>query len=152
MTAPAAPRPPRTRTHPESVEQRLFVQRWRLHPFTSKLPACAVPNGGRRDEREAAILKAEGVSAGVPDWLCFQPGTTRVHGRLQSVVGLALEFKRPDKPPRIALEQREWHEHLRACGWRVEIVRSMAEAWWVVEDCYEPELRPPQGPRPGSPR
>jgi hypothetical protein len=142
-------KPARKRTYPESVEQRLFVQRWRLHPFTSKLPACAVPNGGRRSAREAAILKAEGVSAGVPDWLCFHPGMMP-HGT--PCVGLALEFKRPDKPARTTLEQREWHDHLRQCGWRVEIVRSAAEAWWVVEACYEPDLRPPQLPRPGLSR
>jgi hypothetical protein len=131
MTAPAtAPRKPR---HPESVEQRLFVQRWRLDPHTKHWPACAVPNGGRRSPREAAILKAEGVSRGVPDWLCFRPGHMP-HGT--SCVGLAIEFKRPDKRTKPTPEQLAWHQQLTACGWRVEIARSADEAWAIVRDTY----------------
>lgn len=127
---PALPRRPR---HPESVEQRLFIQRWRLNPTTSSWPACAIPNGGRRHPREAAILKAEGVSRGAPDWLCFMPGWM-MHGT--SCVGLALEFKRPDKRVRASPEQVAWHHQLRSCGWRVEIVRSAEEAWAVVAATY----------------
>jgi hypothetical protein len=131
VTAPAAtPRKPR---HPESVEQRLFVQRWRLDPRTRDWPACAVPNGGRRGIVEASILKAEGVSRGVPDWLCFRPGHMP-HGT--PCTGLALEFKRPDKRVRATPEQLAWHQQLRACGWRVEIARSAEEAWAIVSDTY----------------
>ena len=48
---------------------------------------CAVPNGGRRDKREAIMLKASGTVAGVPDILIFEetPG---------GKVGTALEMKR----------------------------------------------------------
>lgn len=131
MTAPApAPRKPR---HPESEVQRAFVARWRLDPRTRDWPACAVPNGGRRGVREASILKAEGVSRGVPDWLCFKPGTL-LHGT--PCVGLALEFKRPDKPSRPTTEQLAWHRDLRACGWRVEIVTTPEQAWDVVRATY----------------
>jgi hypothetical protein len=131
VTAPAAtPRKPR---HPESVEQRLFIQRWRLDPRTQHWPACAVPNGGRRSPREAAILKAEGVSRGVPDWLCFRPGHMP-HGT--PCTGLAIEFKRPDKRTRATPEQLAWHQQLTACGWRVEIARSAEEAWAIVSDTY----------------
>jgi hypothetical protein len=131
MTAPAtAPRKPR---HPESEVQRAFVARWRLDPRTKHWPACAVPNGGRRGIVEASILKAEGVSRGVPDWLCFRPG----HGAYGTpCVGLAIEFKRPDKRTRATPEQLAWHQQLRACGWRVEIARSAEEAWAIVSDTY----------------
>jgi hypothetical protein len=131
MTAPtAAPRKPR---HPESEVQRAFVARWRLDPRTRDWPACAVPNGGRRGIVEASILKAEGVSRGVPDWLCFRPGHMP-HGT--PCTGLAIEFKRPDKRTRATPEQLAWHQQLRACGWRVEIARSAEEAWAIVSDTY----------------
>jgi hypothetical protein len=130
------PAPRRRVRHPESVEQRSFIERWRLNPTTSSWPACAIPNGGRRNPREAAILKAEGVSRGAPDWLCFMPGSQRVSGRLAPAVGLALEFKRPDKRVRASPEQVAWHHQLRSCGWRVEIVRSADEAWQVVSETY----------------
>jgi hypothetical protein len=131
VTAPtAAPRKPR---HPESEVQRAFVARWRLDPRTRDWPACAVPNGGRRGIVEASILKAEGVSRGVPDWLCFRPGTMP-HGT--PCVGLAIEFKRPDKRTRATPEQLAWHQQLRACGWRVEIARTAEEAWAIVAHTY----------------
>lgn len=120
----AAPR----RRHPESAEQRLFVQRVRLDPRTRTLPCCAVPNGGKRGVVEAAILKAEGVARGVPDWLCFtpRPGSTLD-------VGLALEFKTA-RSGRVSPDQAWWHAALRDCGWRVEIVTTAEGAWTVLCD------------------
>ena len=73
------------------------------------------------------------MSRGVPDWLCFRPGHMP-HGT--SCVGLALEFKRPDKRVPASPEQVAWHGHLREAGWRVEIVRSTDEAWQVVSETY----------------
>lgn len=110
--------------HLESVEQRLFVQRFRLDPRTRELPACAIPNGGRRGPREAAILKAEGVSAGAPDWVLFVPTI--------NLTGLALEFKSPTGAGRLTPAQAEWHERLRAQGWSVHLVKSAVEAWDVL--------------------
>ena len=130
------PAPRRRVRHPESAEQRLFVARFRMDPRTRHWPACAVPNGGRRNARDAAVLKAEGVSRGVPDWLCFLPGLQLVGGRPTVAVGLALEFKRPDKRVRASPEQLAWHSHLREAGWRVEIVRSAEEAWAVLAATY----------------
>ena len=108
--------------HLESVEQRLFVQRVRLDPRTRDLPACAIPNGGRRGPREAAILKAEGVSAGAPDWVLMAP-----RGQF---VGLALEFKGP--AGRVSPAQAAWHDTLRRERWAVYIVKSAEEAWNVL--------------------
>lgn len=110
--------------HLESVEQRLFVQRFRLDPRTRELPACAIPNGGRRGPREAAILKAEGVSAGAPDWVLFVPR--------DRYAGLALEFKSPTGAGRLTPAQASWHERLRAQGYAVYLVKSAAGAWDVL--------------------
>lgn len=49
--------------------------------------AYAVPNGGRRDKREAARFKAEGVKPGVPDVVIPIP-CGQQHG-------LYIEFKKP---------------------------------------------------------
>lgn len=126
--APALPPTPGRRQHPESAEQRQFVQRVRLDYRTRDLPCCAVPNGGKRGVVEAARLKAEGVSRGVPDWLCFAPRP----GSSQDI-GLALEFKAP-RSGRVGPDQAWWHAALRACGWRVEIVTSAKGAWTVLCD------------------
>lgn len=51
--------------HSESAEQRAYFDWAALHPHARD--AFAVPNGGRRNKREAARMKGEGVRAGVPD-------------------------------------------------------------------------------------
>jgi hypothetical protein len=114
--------------HLESEQQRLFVARFRLDPRTRDWPACAIPNGGRRGKIEASILKAEGVSAGAPDWVCFkQPG---------GYYGLALEFKSPTGKGRLTDTQRKWHDALISEGWRVAVVITADEAWAVLCDTY----------------
>lgn len=50
----------------ESQTQRAYAQWARFHPIACK--GYAVPNGGARSKVTAAILKAEGVKPGVPDW------------------------------------------------------------------------------------
>lgn len=49
----------------ESNHQRAYFRWARLHPVARR--AFAIPNGGARSKITAAILKAEGVTAGVPD-------------------------------------------------------------------------------------
>ena len=111
----------------ESLEQRLFVKRFRVHPRTKRLLACAVPNGGRRGKLEAIRLVAEGVTRGVPDWLCFHPSADK-----QSI-GLAIEFKSPTGRGRFTPEQRDWHNGLRSLGWTVVVATSAQEAWDALE-------------------
>lgn len=119
--------------HLEAIEQRLFVKRWRLDPRTKDLPACAIPNGMRASATQAKLAKADGMSAGVPDWMCFEPSTT-TDGWGLPLVGCALEFKRPDGTGRLSDSQKWWHSHLRDAGWRVEVVTTAEEAWGVVAE------------------
>jgi len=49
----------------ESTEQIIFIAR--VRQFHPGIIAFAIPNGGKRDPREAARMKREGVLAGVPD-------------------------------------------------------------------------------------
>lgn len=130
--------------HPEAAEQRLFIKQWRMDPRTRDLPACAVPNGGYRNKREAALMKGEGVDRGVPDWLLFQSGEMAPHvsGEMETErvrrtgrhIGLALEFKSPTGGGKVSADQKRWHDNLSARGWRVEVVTSAWQAWQVVRD------------------
>lgn len=112
--------------HAESIEQRLFVQRFRLDPRTRELPACAIPNGGRRAAREAGIMKAEGVTAGAPDWILMVPRGP--------YCGLALEFKRPVGTIRVSPAQDAFLAQLVLHGWCVHIVRNAHDAWQHLTD------------------
>lgn len=121
----------------EAREQRLFVKRWRLDPRTKHLPATAVPNGVRTSPIQAALAKADGMEAGVPDWLLFEcePWPTKPLTKdYHNYDGLALEFKRPDGKGKVSPAQADWHYKLRANGWRVEVVTSAEQAWAVVTD------------------
>lgn len=59
-------------THPESQLQRACVTWFRLQ--YPKYLIYANANGGKRSKIEAAIMKAEGVTAGVPDLTVVLPG------------------------------------------------------------------------------
>lgn len=128
----------------EALEQRLLVKRLRLDPRTRDLPWTAVPNGMHASKVQAALAKADGMQAGVPDLLLFVAGTTALapyeiepgvtFTPTEDVVGLALECKRPDGTGRVSERQARWHAMLRANGWRVEVVTTAAEGWRVITD------------------
>jgi hypothetical protein len=125
----------------EALEQRLFVKRLRTDPRTKDLPWCSVPNGGKRNAREAALLKAEGVQAGVPDWLLFVPFCPPDDLHLN---GLAIEFKSPTGKGRLSESQKSWHENLLAADWSVRVCTTAEEAWRLVEswlECIPAEFR-----------
>lgn len=118
---------------PESIEQRLFVQRLRTDPRTKNLPWFAVPNGSHKSINQAKLFKAEGLRAGVPD-LIFPIADGG--GRLMDVehFGLAIEMKRPDNKGRLSKAQEEFHGLLRTAGWRVEVCRTAEHAWGVLAE------------------
>lgn len=122
----------------EAIEQRLFIKRLRLDPRTKDLPWCSVPNGGKRNAREAALLKAEGVQAGVPDWLLFEVRADTESHLL--TLGLAIEFKSPTGKGRVSDSQKVWHENLRRNGWQVNICTTAQEAWNILEAYLVHEL------------
>jgi hypothetical protein len=98
------------------------------------------PMEGFRTPRSGGHMKAKGSKAGVPDCMIFQP--FRTYGPVdgfpgetwQTVHGLALELKVGKNKPTPA--QLEWADKLRACGWRVEVCRSMDEVLAVLRECY----------------
>lgn len=75
--------------HIESQIQKDCVTWFRLqYPKIGRL-LFAVPNGGARNAKEAAIMKGEGVTAGVADLILLYPS-----GGFHS---LCIEFKTPAK-------------------------------------------------------
>lgn len=85
----------------------------------------AIPNGGWRDIRTAARLKAEGVMPGVPD-LCLPVAR-------DPYIGLWIELKNgKDKKPTKA--QLAVHEMLRDEGHEVVVAHDFAEAIRAIEE------------------
>lgn len=77
----------------------------------------SVPNGGRRHPREAQILKAEGVVAGVSDLILLVPA----HGHF----ALCLEMK--VKPNVQSKLQKEWQVLVENYGYKYEVIYSLEQ-------------------------
>jgi len=84
----------------------------------------AIPNGGKRNPREAVRLKAEGVKPGVSDLL--------LPLRRQGMSGLWTEMKAPGKKP--TDPQLEWLERMRRAGYRAEWADSWTKAASIIAD------------------
>lgn len=84
----------------------------------------AIPNGGKRNPREAMRLKAEGVKPGVSDLL--------LPLRRQNHSALWLELKAPgNKPTEL---QVEWLELMTQAGYRAEWADSWTKAAAIIAD------------------
>jgi len=96
----------------EHEEQRELVKWWRRERPGIRI--LAIPNGGARSPATAGRLKAEGVSAGVPD--LFVPA-----------MNLWIEMKR-QKGGSVSAEQKDWAEYLRGLGYEVIVGRGFEDA------------------------
>ncbi len=103
----------------EHEEQREFVQ-WFRRIFSPRI--FAIPNGGKRSASQGARLKAEGVSAGVPDLFIPEWHTF-------------IEMKRLDGSP--APPQLDWLAYLKTCGYEVFVCRGCEEAQKVAMEIHE---------------
>lgn len=107
--------------HDEQVA--LFDWRDRCAPLCPPLGMLfAIPNGGKRDVVTASRLKAEGVTAGVPD-LCLPVARRGYHG-------LYIEMK--VRGGRVRSEQRKWLAALEAEGYMTVVCWSWPEAARVI--------------------
>lgn len=111
----------RLNDQPESAEQRALFQWANLQ--RCKYPELEmmyhIPNGGRRDPKEAAMLKAEGVKPGVPD-ICLPVARGKYHG-------LYIELKRKHVG-KTSAAQEQWIERLRAHGYAAFVCRGWEDA------------------------
>jgi len=93
----------------------------------------AIPNGGKRDIREAIKFKRCGVQCGIPD-LCIPFPSKSYHG-------LYIELKRKVKS-KVSESQQEWIDYLNKKGYFSAICYGFEEAqktiMWYLEflpDC-----------------
>jgi hypothetical protein len=84
----------------------------------------AIPNGGYRAKRTAALLKQEGVKPGVPD-VCLPVARGAYHG-------LYVELKSGRNT--ISDYQEQWIEALRTQGYFVDICWGWQQAARVIAD------------------
>jgi hypothetical protein len=113
----------------ETHEQVAVIEWAQWHE--SKYPCLKlllhVPNGGRRDAATGAMLKAQGVKAGVPDLLLLCPAG--------DYHGLAIELKRVNGVPSdVSAEQDWWQRELNFVGWKACTCYGSAAAIAVLED------------------
>lgn len=112
----------------EHGEQAALIEMcdWTGYPYNL---IYAVPNGGKRDKREAARLKAEGVRAGMLD-LVLPLARVRPSGGIWCGLYLELKVGRNTTSP----EQDEWIEKLTAEGYRCEVRYYCDPAWRLLQE------------------
>lgn len=95
---------------PKETSEQIVVARWlRAHGVLF----FHVPNGMWRDRRQAVVLRAMGVQAGVPDLLVMDPPPAG------GAVGAAIEMK--SAAGRTTPVQERWLEQLAARGWATRV-------------------------------
>lgn len=93
-----------------------------------------VPNGGRRNLKEAARLKAEGVVAGVADLILLVPFLQEC---VQYFNGLCIEMK--TSKGKQSQEQKDWECKVREQGYEYKVIRSLDEFIEVVDSYLKGE-------------
>ena len=83
-----------------------------------------VPNGGKRDKATAAVLKRQGVKAGVPD-IMLPAARAGYHG-------LYIELKR-QRGGRTSDHQSEWLDALSAQGYKAALCYGWQPAAQLIE-------------------
>lgn len=104
------------RVKTEHEEQRELVQ-WYRQTYRGSL-IFAIPNGGKRGKAEAARLKAEGVTPGVPD--LFIPD-----------LRLFIEMKRTQGGS-VSADQKAVMARLEAAGYTCAVCKGKAAAQEVI--------------------
>lgn len=112
--------------HQESTLQRSCVA-WFRAQYPEHAPMLfAVPNGGGRSRTEAAIMKGEGVTAGVADLILLE-----ARGGWGA---LCIEMKTGSKSSRQRPSQKAWQEVAERAGNRYVVIRSLEAFMAVVRE------------------
>ena len=110
----------------ESQEAIALMARAQYHPILRDY-LSAVPNGGFRNPREAQRLKAEGVRAGVSDYLLAYP--------CGGFHGFWLELKRRVKSKsRVTKEQKMWIDRMVSVGYGADVAYGADHALEILSD------------------
>lgn len=96
------------------------------------------PNGGRRSKREAGILKAMGVRAGVPDLAIILPAPM-----LMAWAEVKLEKTAWHDRTGLSDDERKFRDQVLALGHRYAVVRTLGELYdFLVSLGVQPRSRP----------
>jgi len=109
----------------EALEQEAVVK----YCEYNRIPIFAIPNGGKRNAKEAYFMKKAGVKAGVPD-LCVPVAKKGYHG-------LYIEMKHGKNKP--TKKQEEWIELLNNNGYFAKVCVGAKEAlnllkWYFAKE------------------
>lgn len=116
----------------EDGEQITFISLVQsFYPRLADL-VMAIPNGGLRHPKVAALLKLAGVRAGAPDVLVAIPIRWSSDSELFSCPGLFIEMKRKTGG-RVSEDQHRVHKALRGQGYQVEVCEGARKAFEVFE-------------------
>lgn len=86
-----------------------------------------VPNGGRRNLKEATRLKAEGVVAGVADLILLVPKYLHLHDEYETETFHALCIEMKTEKGRQSAEQILWQYKVERYGYKYAVCRSLDE-------------------------
>lgn len=122
--AAGVPLPPRRVQRPRHIEndEQAALFTWAEHAQCT-MPELellyAIPNGGKRDSREAGCMRRQGTKPGVPDLDLPMPRPrSNVQGSFYC--GLRIEMKRTivkgEDRPRTSLDQAKWLTRLQRAG------------------------------------
>ncbi len=137
-----APAPPAKRKHPEDDLQAELIRLIQMKGWGNFI--FAIPNGGKRDAREAARLKAQGVKAGVSD--LFVSAMRGGYGGFY--IELKAPFENGEEPKKLkgTDDQRAWLIQMEAGGYATMIGNDLeavfqAIDWYMRGDGLPPSVQ-----------
>jgi hypothetical protein len=126
-----APSKRKKRSHPESQLQRQCVAWFRIY-YSNHL-IFAIPNGAKRGPALAAIMKAEGVTAGVPDLFVAALG---IHdGRVVPGLFIEMKYDKGKSTP----TQKHIQSRLANAGYVVTECRTLPEFQSIIDNYFHPK-------------
>jgi hypothetical protein len=133
--APAYRLTPASAPTEHDEQAALFAWADEVEPMRPELGMMfAIPNGGARHPAVGAMLKTEGVRAGVPDvFLAVRRGQWG---------GLFVEMKRADKRNHATAEQERWIAALRQYGYMAVVCYGCTEAQQAIMAYLQQEVQP----------
>lgn len=116
--------------YPTEFQEACRLMQWaELHPIC-KHDLIHIPNGGKRDPKEAKNLQRQGVKKGVPDY--FLPYPVPSSSGLP-YYGLWLELKRLGHISRPTPDQIKWISRMKKRGYSANIAYGANQAIEIIE-------------------
>lgn len=107
----------------EATEQQAIIEwcEW------NKIPIFAIPNGGKRNAKEAYFMKKSGVKSGVPDMFIPMPAG--------DYAGLFIELKVGQN--KLTDKQKRWLDLLTKNGYKAEVCYGAKQAIELIRGYIE---------------